>query len=44
VRVIPISDAQAEAAHGVARRLKAAGLRVHVDDRSETLNYRIREG
>jgi threonyl-tRNA synthetase len=44
VRVIPISDAQAEAAHGVARRLKAAGLRVHVDDRTETLNYRIREG
>ena len=27
-----------------AGRLKAAGLRVHVDDRSETLNYRIREG
>jgi threonyl-tRNA synthetase len=44
VRVIPISDAQAEAAHAVARRLKAAGLRVHVDDRGETLNYRIREG
>ncbi len=44
VRVIPISDAQADAAHGVARRLKAAGLRVHVDDRTETLNYRIREG
>jgi threonyl-tRNA synthetase len=44
VRVIPISDAQAEAAHGLARRLKAAGLRVHVDDRNETLNYRIREG
>ena len=44
VRVIPISDAQADAAHGVARRVKAAGLRVHVDDRTETLNYRIREG
>ena len=44
VRVIPISDAQAEAARGVARRLKTAGLRVHVDDRTETLNYRIREG
>lgn len=44
VRVIPISDAQADVAHGVARRLKAAGLRVHVDDRTETLNYRIREG
>jgi len=44
VRVIPISDAQAEAARGLAARLKAAGLRVHVDDRTETLNYRIREG
>jgi threonyl-tRNA synthetase len=44
VRVIPISDAQADAAHAVARRLKGAGLRVHVDDRTETLNYRIREG
>ena len=44
VRVIPISDAQAEAAHQLALRLKAAGLRAHVDDRSETLNYRIREG
>ena len=44
VRVIPISDAQADAAHRVAARLKSAGIRVHVDDRGETLNYRIREG
>jgi threonyl-tRNA synthetase len=44
VRVIPISDAQIEPARALAARLKAAGLRVHVDDRSETLNYRIREG
>ena len=44
VRVIPISDAQAEAARQLAGRLKAAGLRAHVDDRNETLNYRIREG
>jgi threonyl-tRNA synthetase len=44
VRVIPISDVQAPAAHGIAQRLKAAGIRVHVDDRGETLNYRIREG
>lgn len=43
VRVIPIADAQAEAARAVAKRLKAAGIRVHVDDRGETLNYRIRE-
>jgi threonyl-tRNA synthetase len=44
VRVIPISDAQAGAARDLARRLKTAGLRVHLDDRTETLNYRIREG
>jgi threonyl-tRNA synthetase len=44
VRVIPISDAQADAAQKLAARLKAAGLRVHVDARGETLNYRIREG
>jgi threonyl-tRNA synthetase len=44
VRVIPISDAQAPASREIADRLKQAGFRVHVDDRSETLNYRIREG
>jgi threonyl-tRNA synthetase len=44
VRVIPISDAQGDAARQLAGRLKMAGLRAHVDDRNETLNYRIREG
>jgi threonyl-tRNA synthetase len=44
VRVIPISDAQADGARAIAARLKAAGLRVHVDASSETLNYRVREG
>jgi threonyl-tRNA synthetase len=44
VRVIPISDAQNDVAKQVADRLVAAGLRVHLDDRSETLNYRIRDG
>jgi len=44
VRVIPISDAQAEASGQLADRLKQAGFRVHVDARNETLNYRIREG
>jgi threonyl-tRNA synthetase len=43
VRVIPISEDNNEAARSVAERLKACGARVHVDDRSETLNYRIRE-
>ena len=44
VRVLPISDAQAAAAHAVADRMRAAGLRVVVDDSHETLNYRIRAG
>jgi threonyl-tRNA synthetase len=44
VRVLPISDAQAAAAHAVADRLRASGLRVTVDDSHETLNYRVRAG
>jgi threonyl-tRNA synthetase len=43
VRVIPISDDAAEAARSVAERLKARGVRVHLDTRNETLNYRIRD-
>src|SRR5574338_33866 len=44
VRVIPISDAQLDAARSLTERLEAAGIRAHLDDRSETLNYRIRDG
>jgi threonyl-tRNA synthetase len=44
VRVIPISDAQAPAGRALAERLAAAGIRAHLDDRHETLIYRIREG
>jgi threonyl-tRNA synthetase len=44
VRLIPISDAEIERARDLASRLKSAGIRAHVDDRHETLNYRIREG
>jgi threonyl-tRNA synthetase len=43
VRVVPISEDVAEAARAVRAELAAAGVRVHLDDRSETLNYRIRE-
>jgi threonyl-tRNA synthetase len=43
VRVIPISDDAADASKSIAERLKAAGARVHLDDRNETLNYRIRD-
>ncbi|HTH66580.1 MAG TPA: threonine--tRNA ligase [Gemmatimonadales bacterium] len=44
VRVLPISDAQLEAARTVAGKLVDAGLRVHLDERNETLNYRVRDG
>jgi threonyl-tRNA synthetase len=43
VRVIPISDDTRGAGEAIVNRLRAAGVRVHLDDRSETLNYRIRE-
>jgi threonyl-tRNA synthetase len=43
VRVIPISDETRGAAESIAERLKARAVRVHLDDRAETLNYRIRE-
>jgi threonyl-tRNA synthetase len=44
VRVIPIADELKPYAQAVVERLKARGVRVHLDDRSDTLNYRIREG
>ena len=43
VRVIPISDDAADACSSIVSRLQEKGVRVHLDDRSETLNYRIRE-
>jgi threonyl-tRNA synthetase len=43
VRVLPIADAQLDAGRVVGKLLTAAGVRVHVDDRSETLNYKIRD-
>jgi threonyl-tRNA synthetase len=43
IRVIPISDDTRAAAESVAERLRVRGARVHLDDRAETLNYRIRE-
>jgi len=42
--VLPISDAQAPAARALHERLRAAGIRSHLDERNETLNYRIRDG
>src|SRR3954471_6760580 len=43
VAVIPISDDQAGGARAYGAELRAQGIRAEVDDRSETLNYRVRE-
>jgi len=44
VRVLPISDAQLAAARALHGRLRTAGIRSHLDERNETLNYKIRDG
>ncbi|HEX9484990.1 MAG TPA: threonine--tRNA ligase, partial [Gemmatimonadaceae bacterium] len=44
VRVLPITDDQREIAANIVERMLAAGIRAHLDDRSETLKYRIAEG
>ncbi len=43
VRVMPISEKQAEAVKAVTAKLKAAGLRVEADLRNEKVGYKIRE-
>ena len=43
VRVLPIAEAQLDGARAVHERLRAAGIRSSVDDRNDTLNYRVRD-
>jgi threonyl-tRNA synthetase len=43
VRVIPIMDEVRTAAAALADELRGAGIRVTLDDRADTLNYRIRD-
>lgn len=43
-RVLPVSDRFMEAARTVAARLQEAGLRAEVDERSEKLGAKIRDG
>jgi threonyl-tRNA synthetase len=43
VRVLPIADPQLGAARAVHETLRQAGIRSHLDERSETLNYKIRD-
>jgi len=42
VRVLPISDELTDVARGVTEKMKAAGIRAHLET-SESLNYRIRQ-
>ena len=44
VRVLPITDDYSAYAEEVTKRLHDAGVRVHLDARSETLKYRVAEG
>ncbi|NIR45603.1 MAG: threonine--tRNA ligase [Gemmatimonadetes bacterium] len=44
VRLIPVTDDFIDAAREVAVALREAGVRVELDDRSETVSYRIRDG
>jgi threonyl-tRNA synthetase len=41
--IIPIADRHLDYAHEIKKQLKAAGLRVEVDERSERMNAKIRD-
>ncbi|MGA7234878.1 MAG: threonine--tRNA ligase [Bryobacteraceae bacterium] len=41
--VLPITDRQTEYAKGIQKQLDAAGIRATVDERSEKVNFKIRE-
>src|ERR1051326_8395101 len=43
VRVLPIAEGQIEASRAVHEALRRAGIRSHLDERSDTLNYKIRD-
>ncbi len=42
IRLIPVSDRHIEFTEGIYEQLKAAGFRVHLDQRSEKVGYKIR--
>ena len=44
VRVLPVTDGQAETAADIRSRLAKAGFRVELDARPGTLGYRVRDG
>ena len=42
-KILPVSDKSLDYARGLYEELKAAGIRVRLDDRSEKIGYKIRE-
>ncbi len=44
VKILPISDAQIDYAKKITERLMSEDIRVVLDDRNETLQYKIRDG
>ena len=43
VKILPITDKQADYVNALCEKMKAAGIRVKVDDRNEKIGYKIRE-
>ena len=44
IAIVPISNEKhADFAEKVYKKMRAAGIRVNLDDRSESMNYKIRE-
>jgi threonyl-tRNA synthetase len=43
VKILPITDKQEGYANELCAKMKAAGIRVSVDDRNEKIGYKIRE-
>ena len=43
VKVLPISDATSDYANEVLQALKAKGIRAEIDERSEKINFKVRE-
>ncbi len=43
VQIVPIADRHADAAAEIQKKMFELGIRAHLDDRSESMNYKIRE-
>jgi threonyl-tRNA synthetase len=43
LKILPVSDKYLDLAHDVMAKMKSAGIRVEIDDRSEKIGYKIRD-